>query len=732
MAPNTPGVPKRPYNVATDPYEFPGAILYPGQKMGLERIAKKWFTSKDQLVSLGFSGGPTPIANLPAPYTGLTGWALGRVFGAHMNNHNVGNASTPATGLAAGLAPFDDVTLVHCVRWQDNDYAQLSHSDIAYPGGAGAGASAAWKIWSENGGHVSIAGILEAQMRHGMPPFQQSLNHGILPSLSPDVDTNMTPDPFSLMRGAFVLQRALANDLAFSVSPGGAPNAGSDPGNLPIPQLVTSKQICEMMTVAGAAGSGLAKKVGMLSPGKEADIVILDFDNINCQPMNNAYGTVVTMMDTRHVKHVMIAGKFVYWNGDLVGWDVDKVVDKAIRSRDNMLKRINGPAWGSDLAILQRTKNSFSQPVPAGLPHLLLLQWPERGSAATTPTGHKNSRHVKLETKRWWRSGSVPGRHLPSVTLESSVSVMTQHRPEASTRAEPPANAAAGARGDAGADDGGTAYLDRANHGQLLLEQGHFQQAFDVFQGILAGLPREPSYAHAAITERIGRCTLDAGKPAAAAAIFRQALGVTDKIAITDGVKGLRCMLQSSLGDAYRASGQLVEARKAYEAALELSKTFKDRRSSGRRSRPSRLRSLWPRGRSTRRLPVTALCSTCSKTPASASRWQLLTTTWAEHCRNLNVGRKPSNTQPRLRACAATLAIMSARRSHGHSLLRLARELDVPTRRGIITARRSMRPASQAIPFCCGTTLRHSRTTCAQTRTAPQKQWGSSRKPSAP
>ena len=36
-------------------------------------------------------------------------------------------------------------------------------------------------------------------MRHGMPPFQQALNHGLLPSLSPDVETNMTTDPFSLM-----------------------------------------------------------------------------------------------------------------------------------------------------------------------------------------------------------------------------------------------------------------------------------------------------------------------------------------------------------------------------------------------------------------------------------------------------------------------------------------------------------------------------------------------------
>jgi 5-methylthioadenosine/S-adenosylhomocysteine deaminase len=331
-----------PYGVPTTPNEYP--------LPGLQRISKKYFSSKDQLVTLGFAGGPTPIAGLPAPYTGLTGWALGREFGAFINNHNVGAPTTPAIALAAGLAPFDDVTLVHCTRWQDNSIAQISHSKLGYPNPA---TSSAWQIWADNGGHVSIACLIEQQMRHGMPPFQMALNHGILPSLSPDVDTNMTPDPFSLMRGAFVIQRALANDLTFQ---------SSDPGGLPTPQLLTSKQCVQMMTVAGAAGSGLRKKVGTLTPGKQADIVMLSFDNINIQPMNNAYGSIVTLMDTRHVRHVMIAGKFVYWNGKLQGWDVDQVIRRAVRSRDRVLQRINGPAAGTDTGIINRTMNSFQNP----------------------------------------------------------------------------------------------------------------------------------------------------------------------------------------------------------------------------------------------------------------------------------------------------------------------------------------------------------------------------------
>ena len=348
-----PKFPKVPYGVPTGPYEYPDGttVFSPGQKIGLERIAKKYFSSKDQLVTLGFAGSPTPIANLPAPYTGMDGFTLARQFGAFINNHNVGGATVPATALAAKLAPFDDCTLVHCVRWQDHSYAQISYGDLGYPVAA---TSAAMKIWSDNGGHISIAVLIEQQMRHGMPAFQQCLNHGLMPSLSPDVDTNMTPDPFSMMRGAFCIQRGLANDLAFSAS--------SDPGNLPIPQLITCQQAVQMMTVAGAHGSGLQNKVGTLTPGKEADIVMLEYDNIHYQPMNNAYGTVVTMMDTSAVKHVMIAGKIVYWNRKLVGWNVDAIIQNAIRSRDNMLNRIRGKAQGFDTGIINRGNNSLHNP----------------------------------------------------------------------------------------------------------------------------------------------------------------------------------------------------------------------------------------------------------------------------------------------------------------------------------------------------------------------------------
>jgi len=320
--------------------EYPGATG--NSKSGIGRLAKTYFSSKDQLVTLGFAGGPTEVF----PGAGYTGWQLGRSFGALINNHNVGS---PATAINAAADPrngtdWSDVTFVHCTRWQDNAAGQISIDPVT-------SASKALDIWASRGAHVSIAPIIEMQMRHGMPATQLCLDHGILPSLSPDVETNMTTDPFSLMRGIFCQQRALANDLVFPIS---------NPNHLPIPQLVTCRQVIEMCTIAGAAANRVLDKVGTLTPGKEADIVMLSAANhLGIAPINNVPGAIVTLMDTRNVRHVMVAGKIRVWNGNLVGWDVGKLAREITTARDRVLARIQGPAL---IGAIPAGNNSFNNP----------------------------------------------------------------------------------------------------------------------------------------------------------------------------------------------------------------------------------------------------------------------------------------------------------------------------------------------------------------------------------
>ena len=75
--------------------------------------------------------------------------------------------------------------------------------------------------------------------------------------------------------------------------------------------------------------------------------------------MNNVPGTIVTLMNPRHVRDVLIAGKVVYWRGKLVGWDIDQLLRQIERARDRVLARINGPA---KVGTIPAGNNSFTSP----------------------------------------------------------------------------------------------------------------------------------------------------------------------------------------------------------------------------------------------------------------------------------------------------------------------------------------------------------------------------------
>jgi cytosine/adenosine deaminase-related metal-dependent hydrolase len=245
----------------------------------IRRLRKQHFSSPDQLLTLALAGGMSAKE-----------WAVARDVGAPISVHAGGTLA----GLEKSLGP--DVTYIHCVTFTDG----------------------AWKLVAGSGGHVSIACPIEMGMGMGIPPIQQSLDHGIRPSLSVDVETEMPGDMFTQMRSVFSLQRMLAS----------SPQAASRPA------LLTVREVVEFATIAGARANQLDRKVGTLTPGKDADIVMLRTDAINVMPLNNAFGALVLAMDTSNVDTVFIAGKVVKQGGRLVGVDLDRIRRDAERSRD--------------------------------------------------------------------------------------------------------------------------------------------------------------------------------------------------------------------------------------------------------------------------------------------------------------------------------------------------------------------------------------------------------------
>jgi cytosine/adenosine deaminase-related metal-dependent hydrolase len=282
----------------------PGA-KYPGDA---ERILATHFASADQLVTMALG---TAIDKEQ--------WLLARRLGLRIFTHVVGSAR--------GVGP-DDLTKLgdQGLMGGDNVYIHFTGATDAQ-----------MRRVKETGGWLSIACPIEMTMRHGMPPIQQALDAGIRPSLSSDVETTMAADMFTLMRSAFTLQRALINERSIK-------------GEKDLPPLLTARDVVELATLQGARVDGLERKVGSLTPGKEADIVMLRTDLPNTLPFNSAYGAIVTAMDTSNVDTVMIAGRIVKRAGKLVGVDLAAIGRRAAASRDYLVDKLGWPR-----SVLQQT-----------------------------------------------------------------------------------------------------------------------------------------------------------------------------------------------------------------------------------------------------------------------------------------------------------------------------------------------------------------------------------------
>jgi cytosine/adenosine deaminase-related metal-dependent hydrolase len=96
-------------------------------------------------------------------------------------------------------------------------------------------------------------------------------------------------------------------------------------------------------TTAGATVNGVADVSGSLTPGKDADIVLIRGDDIDNLPLNNAVATVVLGTDAGNVDTVLVAGEPRKWDGRLIGVDVPRLRQEIEGSRDWLLEQVGHP-----------------------------------------------------------------------------------------------------------------------------------------------------------------------------------------------------------------------------------------------------------------------------------------------------------------------------------------------------------------------------------------------------
>ena len=302
------------------------------------RIKSKWFSSSDQLVHM-IMGGEVYLG----PDIYRQSWTIGRKLELQIAAHILS---------PFGIRPIlDQLAAGHGGNPGDNIGLGPDNLFIHMTGMSDDG----WKGVHDAGAQVSIAFPIEMNMRHGMPPILKMQSLEMEPSLSTDVECTMTADFFTQMRVCMNMQRVLVNqmvlDQGFPPNPvdwGLPPSAAANPwpfGPYPngIPALLTTRDVLRYGTVNGAKALRLDGKVGSLTPGKEADILILDAEAINVAPLNQVPGAVVSLMDRTNVETVIVAGKVRKWKGKLLDVDLHKLRGDLEASRDFIFAKAGIP-----------------------------------------------------------------------------------------------------------------------------------------------------------------------------------------------------------------------------------------------------------------------------------------------------------------------------------------------------------------------------------------------------
>lgn len=261
------------------------------------RTATEHFSTKDQKLTLALAAPGPEFTDFEVS---RDHWKLAREADARITTHvGVGSygldGKLQEMGEAGLLGP--DTTYIHCTTLNDTEIQMIV----------------------DTGGTVSIACPVEMMMGHGMPPVQKFLDRGLAPSLSVDVETNVPSDMFNQMRSVLGLQRSLAGAN------------GHDP--------VSMRDVLEWATIEGARANGLEDKVGTLTPGKQADIVLLRTDRMNVTPLNDPVAAVVVGMDTSNVDTVIVGGHVLKRNGRLLHVDWSTMRRLVEESRDYVIEK---------------------------------------------------------------------------------------------------------------------------------------------------------------------------------------------------------------------------------------------------------------------------------------------------------------------------------------------------------------------------------------------------------
>jgi cytosine/adenosine deaminase-related metal-dependent hydrolase len=166
--------------------------------------------------------------------------------------------------------------------------------------------------FADLGVSFSVTPENEMTQGHGFPITGAVRRAGGTLSLGVDLESVLSGDMFTVARMALGMQRALDND-----------ESRRSTGSIPETSTITTREALGWITIDGARALGIDDRTGSLTPGKQADLVLLRADDLNMWPVHDPVSSVVMQAGLANVDSVMVGGRFLKRNGRLLAGDIE-------------------------------------------------------------------------------------------------------------------------------------------------------------------------------------------------------------------------------------------------------------------------------------------------------------------------------------------------------------------------------------------------------------------------
>jgi cytosine/adenosine deaminase-related metal-dependent hydrolase len=166
---------------------------------------------------------------------------------------------------------------------------------------------------------VSHSPLVMLRRGHAMEHFDRYLESGVTMSMGTDV---------------------VPHDIVMEM------RAGSLAGKLTARnhEVATSGDFFNAATLGGAQAFGRSD-IGRLAPGAKADIVILDFDNLQVGPVYDPIRSLVHLASNDMIETVICDGRMLMQDGVLTGYDERAVIEGGKRSMQKVIDEFPRRHW---------------------------------------------------------------------------------------------------------------------------------------------------------------------------------------------------------------------------------------------------------------------------------------------------------------------------------------------------------------------------------------------------